>query len=349
MKHTIRLLLTAVTLLLFIHLAEATCGDTQIKTGEDYPSGTACVNEGWTKRVFWRVLWAGPYEDDHYVIDSGRSNWGTWGCTACWPGFETPFFEESGTSATWVQVTRAGVIVNNSCATANPGWRHQWTHNCGTSGASCDTGDIMPTCDPPDAADLSQCCCVNSYGACTSSPVLVDVAGNGFALTELGNGVEFDLNVDGLRESVSWTKAGSDDAWLVLDRNDNGLIDDGTELFGNYTPQSTSDVGKNGFLALADFDKRGYGGNRDGLITESDGVFSMLRLWQDINHNGISESAELHKLSEMNIESFDLDYAVSRRTDEYGNRFRYRAKVKDKPGSQIGRWAWDVFLISAAH
>ena len=177
-----------------------------------------------------------------------------------------------------------------------------------------------------------------------ATPKVLDLTGNGCRFTDAPRGVDFDINSDGRRERLSWTSPDADEAFLALDRNGNGVIDDGAELFGNFTAQPASDE-RNGFVALAEFDKSSNGGNEDGMISADDAVFSSLLLWKDSDHNGVSEPAEINSLANQSITAIELRYRISNKSDVYGNVFRYRAKAHDLNGPRTGRWVWDVVLL----
>jgi hypothetical protein len=165
-------------------------------------------------------------------------------------------------------------------------------------------------------------------------PLIIDTAGDGYRLTSVEEGVRFDLDADGFPELVAWTRTGSDDAWLALDRNNNGKIDDGSELFGNHSPiypASPEVTTANGFEVLKFMDSLASGVTRvpDGRVDARDPIFSKLLLWRDLNHNGVSEPGELTRVIDERIVAIGTDYKSSRRTDRFGNEFR-----------QVGRLQW---------
>jgi hypothetical protein len=220
------------------------------------------------------------------------------------------------------------------------------TYHGGGGGGDGETGCCggQEICSGRMVCDPSTCGC--TYG----SPIIVDTTGHGFHLTSAENGVTFDILGSGRPIKIAWTEAGSGNAFLALDRNHDGKIDNGTELFGNHTAQPPSS-GPNGYLALEEFDKPENGGNGDGLIDQRDAVFSHLLLWIDTNHDGVSQPEELHTLPELGVFSISLHYRELPYTDAYGNWFHYCAALNPNPidgESRDGRWTYDVFFYPDA-
>jgi hypothetical protein len=211
----------------------------------------------------------------------------------------------------------------------------------------------------PNCNQVPTCCnggkiCGLRYECGTSctcefvSPIIIDTTGKGFHLTSADDGVLFDIAGEGRLIKIAWTAAGSGNAFLALDRNHDGKIDRGQELFGNFTPQPKSED-PNGFLALAEFDKPENGGNGDGIIDGHDSVFNDLLLWIDENHDGISQLNELHKLPELGVFSLSLRYRDDRHFyDQFENWFHYQSAVNPDArdgSSKDGRIAYDVFFV----
>ncbi len=122
-------------------------------------------------------------------------------------------------------------------------------------------------------------------------PLVLKLGGGAVHTTNrLGSNVMFDMNADGIRDRTGWITA--DEAFLVLDRNGNGSIDDVSEMFSEYASASAA----TGFGALAELDS-----HRDGWVKRSDKAFGKLQLWTDINVNGLTDAGELHALKEFGI------------------------------------------------
>ncbi len=221
-------------------------------------------------------------------------------------------------------------------------------------------GQSCPACDNACYSGSSQFCggvCLNcvACGAvykavcqggavnCVQSPIIIDVSGEGFHLTSKSAGVKFTFGLGEPPRQTSWTAPGYSNGWLALDRNGNGAIDNATELFGDLTPQPP-DPNPNGYKALAVFDDPKQGGNGNGKIDPGDAVFSRLRVWVDRNHNGISEPNELLTLAEAGINWIDLTYIESGFVDQFGNQFRFSAKISSRSGGQQ-KQCYDVLLV----
>jgi hypothetical protein len=141
-----------------------------------------------------------------------------------------------------------------------------------------------------------------------------------------------------VREETSSTTdwIGSETPWLTLDRDGDGRIDDGRELFGSMTVLPNGRLAVNGFEALRALDSNG-----DGRITPADAAWSRLRLWSDVNQDRISQPSELTTLASRGIEALSFDFGVARRCDLRGNceveraTFWYRSHGRLRRGSLV--------------
>jgi hypothetical protein len=186
---------------------------------------------------------------------------------------------------------------------------------------------VTDTKTTPDPTNPHSTC----PGCCEVSPILISTRGD-YHLTSVADGVSFDIDADGVADRMSWTAAGSDVAFLALDRNRNGAIDNGAELFGDV-------VAANGWDALAELDA-----NRDGVMNANDAAWRDLLLWYDRDHNGSSSVTELVPIASSNIIAIGTGYQWSGRRDPFGNMFRYAGQITLTHGR---RDAYDVYFLAA--
>ena len=140
-------------------------------------------------------------------------------------------------------------------------------------------------------------------------PLVIDLGKSGFELTGIEDGVHFDMDLNGFAEKTGWITG--DDAFLALDLNGDGKINNSRELFGDRTLLSDGTYAKSGFEALAQYDY-----NLDGLIDAHDEIYNRLLIWQDKNKDGISTSDELMTLKEAGITSINLNYTEKNSDNE---------------------------------
>jgi len=161
-------------------------------------------------------------------------------------------------------------------------------------------------------------------GGC--SPIVIDLGNDGIHLGEAGVGVYFDVNADGVRDHVQWVRRGGDEGFLALDRSGNGIVDDGAELFGVGTPLILEGrSAPNGFVGLAQYDSRQLGGNDDGLITEADAIWPQLRIWVDLDADGVSTVEEMRTLRSLGVTALETIPKIRKYFDEAGNVIPYWA------------------------
>ena len=153
------------------------------------------------------------------------------------------------------------------------------------------------------------------------SPILLNLENNArnYRLTGVANGVNFDLNTDGVAERLAWTRADSPIAFLVRDLNGNATVDDGGELLSTSTRRRDGSLAANGYDALVDLDG-GVEGS-DGKINSADAVFDELALWIDRNHNAVSEPDELSSLVSAGVTTLFTASEVTPHVDRHGNRY----------------------------
>jgi Ca2+-binding RTX toxin-like protein len=149
----------------------------------------------------------------------------------------------------------------------------------------------------------------------TVSPLVLDLGGDGIQTLSQDAGVYFDHDNNGLAEKTGWI--GANEGLLVLDRNQDGIVNNGSELFGNNTKLFDGTFALNAYQALAEYDE-----NSDGVISNLDSIFSELRVWQDLNSDGISQLNELLSLDSVGIESLNTDYQSTTINDGNGNTIK---------------------------
>jgi hypothetical protein len=204
----------------------------------------------------------------------------------------------------------------------------------------CGTADQMN--HVPAEGTTRQGC--DSPEDCHVSPIVVNLSDEPYRLTDLDGGVWFDMDGTGSPVKMAWTTTDSEQGFLFLDRNGNGIVDDGLELFGDVTAT-------NGFEALKPFDRPNgevlFGGNGNGWIDPGDAVWSRLRLWIDSNHDGICQPSEVFTLEQKGVAAIGLNYATSPRRDSAGNLYRYRAALLQRRGrATVVRPVYDVYFAS---
>ena len=168
-------------------------------------------------------------------------------------------------------------------------------------------------------------------------PIILDLDGDGLETVGLASNVYFDHDGDGVLTKTGW--AGANDALLVWDRNGNGTIDTGAELFGDFTPLPDGTLAPNGFAALAALDANG-----DGVIDASDPAFHELKLWRDTSQDGQTGAGELITLADAGIVSLNLAHTLKNQNLANGNQLTREGSFTRLDGTTGGMGEFKLAL-----
>jgi hypothetical protein len=297
---------------------QALAGTSSLATAHMQPDGSGSIGvsptalSNGTDPNFWR--WLGAHETGHLMDMMDMYTSGCLGMTMMYE--HLPYNPGSLPAPTCSDI-----------AGSNAKWYPESWNPCNYG---C-PGGYTSTCLGDQQPDPAVCNCCIDY-----SPIIIDTNGDGFHLSGTDDGVIFATSPEGPVVKMGWPVSGGD-AWLALDRNGNGWIDDGSELFGNRTPMANGTPALNGFTALAEYDMNG-----DHWIDAQDPIFSRLVLWRDSNRNGKSEPAELTPAASFLLR-LSVDYRESRRRDAFGNWFRFAGKALTATGP---RQVYDVYPVT---
>ncbi|MEG0603464.1 MAG: calcium-binding protein [Acinetobacter sp.] len=190
----------------------------------------------------------------------------------------------------------------------------------------CEDKDKDPADDflpPPDGGGG------NDYRIEYYDPLVIDLNNDGAINTIAENGYQgalFDHDDDGFRTATGWVAPG--DGLLVRDKNNDGTINNGGELFGDNTLLANGEFAENGMEALADLD-----GNGDGILDSNDQAFNEIKVWQDLNSDGISTSDELFSLSDFDITSINLSSLTNVNNEVEGGIVKNQINFTKSDGS----------------
>jgi hypothetical protein len=228
------------------------------------------------------------------------------------------------------------------CNRANPAYPDIWDNFL--KGWVVDHCNGNTYLDDPDGNGYPSFLCKDSSGvtwSCTTPLVLVFEPNEPVRFLPASH--SFAISPGEASLMVDWPTSAT--PWLAFDRNGNGTIDDGSELFGSSTALQAGGTARNGFEALAEYDS-----NHDRFVDSSDCAWSRLLIWRDINGDGVSQPAELSSADRERLIGISVSYQVAPRCDSQGNCERERAEFRwvDAAGTLRSGAAVDVYLRSEA-